>query len=65
MMFSFSESLHTSRFGNCGLKHTHVPDVAAVLFIGVRGEAAVRVYGSPCTPTGKWTGLVGRWEIPD
>lgn len=61
----FSKSLHTSRFGNCGLRHTHVPDVAALLLVGVRCAAAAGVCGAPCTPMGKWTGLAGRWGMPD
>lgn len=65
LMSGFSKSLHTRRFGNCGLRHTHVPDVAALLLFGVWWEAAARTHGTPCILTGKWPGLPGRWGIPD
>lgn len=64
-MSGFSKSLHTSRYGNCDLRHTHAPDVAALLLIGVRWAAAARVCGTPCIPIGKWTGLAGSWGVPD
>lgn len=65
LMSGFSKSLHTSRFGSCGLRHTHIPDGAALLLTGVMWEGAAREYGALHTPIGKWTGLAGRWGIPD